>query len=122
MLKDCQEHISQPLCHILNLSVKTACVLTIWKVAKVLPIHKSGAYDNPGIYRPISVLPVLSKLLEKAIHSQLFQYLEKNNLLTKYQFGYRPKRSTNLAATLLVDEIRREVDRGNLVGAVFLDL
>ena len=47
MLKDCREHISQPLCHILNLSVKTARFPALWKVAKVVPIHKSGSYDRP---------------------------------------------------------------------------
>ena len=49
-------------------------------------------------------------------------FLEEENLISEYQFGYRSKRSTNLAATLLIDDIRREVDRGNLVGTVFIDL
>ena len=88
----------------------------------MIPIHKKGAKGDPGNYRPISVLPSLSKILEKAIHQQLIDHLEEQSLLTKYQFGYRPHRSTNLAATLFVANIRREVDRGNLVGAVFIDL
>jgi hypothetical protein len=86
MLKDCREHISQPLCHILNLSVKTARFPALWKVAKVVPIHKSGSYDLPENYRPISALPVLSKILEKAMHQQLINFLEKKDLLSKSQF------------------------------------
>ena len=87
MLKDCREHISQPLCHILNLSVKTARFPALWKVAKVVPIHKSGSYDRPENYRPISLLPVLSKIIEKAMHQQLINFLEKEDLLSKSQFG-----------------------------------
>ena len=73
-------------------------------------------------YRPISVLPVLSKIMEKAVYTQLIEYLETNKLLTNFQFGYRAKRSTESAATLFVDDVRREVDTGKLVGAVFMDL
>ena len=122
MMRDCCEHIYQPLCHVINLAIGTNRVPTVWKIAKVITIHKKGAKGDPGNYRSISVLPSLSKILEKAIHQQLIDHLEEQSLLTKYQFGYRPHRSTNLAATLFVDNTRREVDRGNLVGAVFIDL
>jgi hypothetical protein len=65
---------------------------------------------------------VLSKLLERSVHSQLLEYLESNFLLNTSQFGYRARRSTKAAATLLTDDIRRSVDKGLLVGAVFIDL
>lgn len=64
MLKDVREYISYPLCYILNLSVTTATVPITWKCAKIIPVHKSGSYDQPENFRPISVLPILSKLLE----------------------------------------------------------
>ena len=67
-------------------------------------------------------MPVLSKILEKAVHQQLMEYLETNNLLSDLQFGYRRKRSTDLATVLLADSIRRAGDEGKLTGAVFLDL
>ena len=94
----------------------------LWKLARVVPLHKSGPADLPENYRPISILPVLSKILEKAVHIQLINFIEENKLLSKAQFGYRYKRSTDLAATLLTDKIRREVDQGKLVGVVFIDL
>ena len=122
LLKDCRLHIFQPLGHILNLSIQCNKVPSLWKVAKVVPIHKKGSYNNPENYRPILVLPVLSKILERAVQQQLMAFLEEQQLLTKYQFGYRTNRSTNLAATLFVDNIRKEVDSGNMVGAVFIDL
>ena len=57
-----------------------------WKTAKVIPIFKSGTRTDPGNYRPISVLPALSKILERAVHSQLIDYLEKFNLITNCQY------------------------------------
>jgi len=60
--------------------------------------------------------------MEKTIYTQLIEYLEKNKLLTNCQFGYRAKRSTESAATLFVNQVRKEIDTGRLVGAVFKDL
>ena len=88
MLKDVREYISYPLCYILNLSVTTATVPIIWKCAKIIPVHKSGSYDQPENFRPISVLPILSKLLEKAVHKQYLTFLEEEKLLTDCQYGY----------------------------------
>ena len=87
-----------------------------------MPIHKSGSFSSFDNYRPISVLPVLSKIIEKAVHRQVMGFLEDNKLLSKFQFGFKPKLSTELAATLLFDDIRQHVDEGKLVGATFMDL
>ena len=122
MLKDCRDFISKPLCYILNLSFRTGRVPDIWKKAKLKPLHKTGATNDPSNYRPISVLPILSKILERAMRSQLSSYLENNNLLTKCQFCYRKNRSTTHATTLLIDGIREQVDQGKLVGSCFIDL
>ena len=136
MLKACAGNILKPICFTINLSITTGqpiCftiylsittgqVPQIWKTAKVTPIHKSGSTPLLGNFRPISVLPTLSKMLEKVVHSQLILYLENNNLINTNQFGYRTKRSTKLAATLFTDYIRREIDNGRLVGAVFINL
>ena len=122
MLKDVREYISYPLCYILNLSVTTATVPIIWKCAKIIPVHKSGSYDQPENFRPISVLPILSKLLEKAVHKQYLTFLKEVKLLTDCQYGYRSGRSTSLATIQFTDDIRKEVDQGNLVGAIFIDL
>ena len=111
-----------PLHHIINFSLQSKIVPSAWKKAKLVPIFKSGDQGKAENYRPISVLPVLSKLLEKAVHSQLIDYLERNKLLSESQFGYRERRSTQLATTLLVDEIRQSADCGKMVRALFLDL
>ena len=122
MLKDVAPVIAPALAYIINLSLRTGQVPNEWKIAQVLPLHKGGNKDDFNNYRPISILPVLSKILEKAVHQQLMEYLETNNLLSDLQFGYRRKRSTYLATVLLTDSIRRAGDEGKLTGAVFLDL
>ena len=122
LLKDCASSISNPLTYIINLSLDTCTVPRIWKKAMIIPTFKSGSVSNPENYRPISVLPILSKVLEKVVHTQLMDYLESNKLISNFQFGYRSNRSTELATTLFLDNIRREVNNGKLVGAVFMDL
>ena len=122
LLKDCASAISKPLGYIINMSIQTATVPTEWKTAKITPILKSGSPSETDNYRPISILPTLSKILEKIVHEQLSSYLEENKLLWNMQFGYRTKRSTEGAITLFLDNIRKEVDTGKLVGVVFFDL
>ena len=73
-------------------------------------------------YRPISILPVLSKILERIVYKQLLSHLENNGLLSSFQFGFRSKRSTELAVTYFTDKIRKEVDNGNILGVLFLSI
>ena len=92
------------------------------KTAKVIPIHKSGTRSNFDNFRPISILLAISKIIERIIHRQVMSFLNENNLLSRFQFGFRSDLSTEYAETVLLDDIRRNVDKGNLVGAVFVDL
>ena len=95
MIKDCAKAISKPLSYIVNLSLQTGVFPTVWKNAKITPVYKSGDTGKPENFRPISVLPIFSKILEKAVHGQLSSFLEENKLLTEFQFGYRQNRSTS---------------------------
>ena len=79
---------------IINTSMATGIVPTSWKHALVVPSHKSKDKDDPSNYRPISLLPIISKIMEKVISEQLSDYLERNNLLSNKQFGFRRKLST----------------------------
>ena len=73
-------------------------------------------------YRPISVLPVVSKVIECVVHQHLYDYLEKNKLLSRRQYGVRNRSSTQHAVTLFSDSIRKNMDKSLMTGAVFIDL
>ena len=122
LLKDAASGISAPLSFIINLSLRTSSIPTDWKLAKVVPLHKKGDSSLQSNYRPISVLSVCSKILERAVHHQLIDFLEKEQLFSNNQYGYRKHRSTEHATIFLTDNIRKFIDKGRLVGALFVDL
>ena len=86
------------------------------------PLHKSGTKDDPRNYCPISVLPVVSKVLERLIHKQLASYFDEHNLLCKSQSGFGRLHSTETAVTYFADEILMNMDKGLVTGSVFIDL
>ena len=95
----------------------------IWKCSKVTALFKSGDQTNASNYRLISILPSLkSKILERAVHFQLYDYLNTINLLTDKQVGFRPKHLTVTALASFADDVLSKMERGNLCEAVFLDL
>lgn len=93
-----------------------------WKHALIKTIFKEGSTDDNNNYRPVSILPVISKILERAVYNQVIEYLEGSNLLSRYQFGYRRLRSTDIAASLLLDDITKKVNENKYVTAVFMNL
>ena len=101
LLKDASCRISAPLAYLINLSLQTGTFPTDWKQAKIVPIHKSGSYSSFDNFRPMSILPVLSKIIENAVHRQVMAFLEGKKLISQPQFGFIPKLSPELAATLL---------------------
>ena len=122
LLKDAVDVITPSLTALFNLSFQTRTVPSIWKTVKVIPLLKKGDKQNGSNYRPISILPTISKILEKAVHTQFYAYLTENNLISPNQFGFRLKSSPITAASQLSDKILHSMDNGCLTGAVFLDL
>ena len=114
--------VAKSLTSIINLSLKKGCVPRLWKSAKVLPLHKSGDTSCLKNYRPISVLPVLSKILERAVYNQLFQFISDHNLLHSNQSGFRPMHSTTTALMKLVNLWASSINEGKLTGVAFIDL
>ena len=122
LLKDSAVTISLFLTHIVNLSITSQRILPHdWKHAQVIPLYKEGARDEIDNYRPISILPVVSKILERAVQQQLVDYLESHGLFSRYQCGFRHRYSTQSTITFLCDSIRRNMDAGQLTGAIFID-
>jgi hypothetical protein len=122
ILKYSSDLIIQPLTYIFNQSLVSAVVPDALKVAKVIPLFKKGDTSLPGNYRPINLLSIFDKLLEKLMHARLYSFLSKNNLLYTYQFGFRKGHSTSLALIEILDRVKHDLDCGNYVSGIYLDL
>lgn len=122
LLIDSAEIVAAPITLLINTSLTSGQVPADWKAARVVPLFKSGKVVDMDNYRPISILPVLSKILERAVHKQLYHYLQLHKILSPYQCGFRKNNSTEFAALSFAETIRRNIDQGRLTGAVFIDL
>ena len=121
-MKYIDTEVADILACIINQSLLTGIFPDSLKLAKVAPIFKK---DDPHLtdnYRPISLLPVISKVFEKVVFKQVYDYFNDNNLLYKNQYGFRKKHSTELAGLEFHDKIVSELDQGKLPLAIFLDL
>ena len=121
-LKDIAPCLAEPLAYLINLTFTTGIIPDDWKTGKITPVFKSGSKSNMDNYRPITVLPACAKIFEQCLSTQMTDYLENHNLLSNFQFGFRRKRNTELAATLFMDSIRKNMEKGQMTGAVFIDL
>ena len=106
----------------INLSLKQSKFPTQFKKAKVVPLHKSGDALNPKNYRPVAILPILSKLLERAVFIQMIDYFESNHLLHPNHHGFRANHNTTTALLQMYDTWVEAMDRGEATGVCFLDM
>ena len=95
---------------------------TAWKHGIIVPIHKNRDVNNVSNYRPISILPILSKILEKTVSNQLTYYLESNQLLSNTQHGFRPRLSTETALATITDDIYDNMDNRKITLLTLCDL
>ena len=121
-LKMTKELSARILCHIINRSIIENRVPLEWKYAIITPLFKEGDRTMANNYRPISILPAVSKILERTVHSQLYKHISDNNLLSPAQFGFRKNHSTSTCILALLDKIYKNMDGNKLTGVVFLDL
>ena len=114
--------IAPSLTEIFNMSMDSNQFPSDWKTARVIPLYKKGQRSVLDNYRPISIFPVLSKIMERLLSNEIIDYFTKKDLLSKHQFSFRPFHST--AATLLdcTNEWYVNMDRGLYNLVVFLDL
>ena len=107
---------------ILNLSITTGIFPDSFKKAKITPCFKKGDKSDMSNYRPISVLPLLSKLLERHVADNLKSYLNEYDLLYERQSGFRANHSCETALTAIIDDWITAIDNNEIVGTVLLDL
>ena len=108
--------------HILNLSLVQCEFPSIWKLSKVVPLLKKGDPLTPKNYRPVALLPIFSKILEKAVFLQLVEYLDANGLLHPNHHGSRQHHNTATALVQMYDQWLEEVEDGMMVGVMMIDL
>ena len=119
LLKD---EIATPLNNIFNLSLRLGVHPDILKVSKTIPIFKKGSRLLVSNYRPISLLSNLNKILEKIVHSRVYEFLEEYKCIYSLQFGFRKKHSTNHALIQITETIRQALDDKKFACGIFVDL
>ena len=107
-LKDGADVLGIPITQICSLSIELSHFPKDCKVAKLKPLYKKGTKTDPKNFRPISLLPIVSKIFEKVIHDQTMEYLTDNNILYKYQSGFHKNHSTDTSLSYLTN---KDIDR-----------
>ena len=121
ILKQAFCNLLDTLCHIVNLSFHQGCVPDQLKIAEVIPVFKAGDTTSIGNYRPISILPMFSKVFERLMYTRLMNYITEHKILSNLQFGFRKGYSTEMAISVLIDNISKATDNKEHVIGVFLD-
>lgn len=121
MIKYCSPFIEKYILHIINCCIEKEYFPSNWKCSLVMPLPKTNNPLSFGDLRPVSVLPALSKVLEKIMYSQIFSYIDDNDILNKYQSGFRSSHSTASALCQVTDDIIRARDKGMITALVLLD-
>ena len=122
VLKKCSGFISGKLSRFINNFMNDGCFPEILKIGKITPIYKKDDPQRLGNYRPISVLPIFSKIFEKVIYSRLYSFLSSMNVIYRMQFGFRKSHSTSHAINHSVEKILTEVEKKRHVIGIFIDL
>ena len=122
LLKTVKLELIESITIIINQCLRTGIFPDKLKIAKVIPLFKKGDDTKFNNYRPISILPTISKIFERVIFNQIYEHFQTNNLFYKNQFGFRPMHSADLAALSLIDMIISQMDVGEIPLCIFLDL
>lgn len=122
VLRECAMELTPSLTHLFCLTLQEGQIPTGWKHGRITAVHKSGAKANPDNYRPISILPIVSKMLERIINRQLLKYLSENSLLPERQFAFQPGRSAMDMSACLTQTWSDALEKGHEVRIVSLDL
>ena len=122
LLKKISSALISPLTLIINQSLVTGIFPDKLKIAKVLPLFKKDDHTLMDNYRPISLLTSISKLFEKVVFSQLYDYFRNNDLFYDSQYGFLKNHSTEYAAMELTDKVLKDIDERNISLAIFMDL
>ena len=122
LLKLISDLIIIPLCNLINKSFSSGIFPDLLKIVKVIPIHKGGSTQDMNNYRPISLLSIFDKIIEKLMHKRLYKFLDENNILYDKQFGFRKKNSTIFSLIEITEKIKESIDNKKFGCGIFIDL
>ena len=122
LVKKIIPHIVKPLAHICNTALMNGIFPDRMKIARLIPLFKSGDVKEFSNYRPVSIVSQFSKILQKVFHNRLMSFINDKQILNNSQFGFRKNMSTALAIIELVEEITTAIDEGKTTVGVFIDL
>ena len=122
LLRQCAHELAYPLATLFNHCLQTSTWPKNWKTSNVVPVHKKGGKSEAKNYRPVSLLPVLSKVLETVVASRVTEHLERHHLLCTRQYGFRQGRSAADLHLLLASELCAALDQGKATAVVALDI
>ncbi len=121
VMKKVTEGISKPFTQICNLSFQTDTFPNKMKIIQVIPLYRSGSNHHFTNYRPVSLLPQFSKILKKLFNNHLEKFIDKHNLLSDSQYGFRTNRSTSLALIDSTEGITNSIDNKQYAVGLFID-
>ena len=121
-LLDAAEILLRPICEVNNFSISRGVSPDACKIAKVKPIYKKGKKSAPSNYRPISLLPIISQVIERIVHDQRNKFLLENNILYNFQSGIKANHLTNVHWVHLIDKTLKGFDEGLVTGMILIDL
>ena len=122
MLRDAEVELAPSVTYLINKSIIDGTVPDVWKIARVSPLYKSEDKILVENYRPIAVLPILSKVMERAVYAQLSAHLDQLGFLYQHQYGFRRGHSTAQAIGQLNNWVLEAMDRKELTGLLFVDI
>ena len=122
LLKLIPDLILTPICRIINHSFMTGVFPDALKISEVIPIHKGGSIEEINNYRPISLLSVFDKIIEKLMHKRLYEFLQEHNILFQNQFGFCKNNSTTFALLEFTEKIKETIDNKKYGCGIFIDL
>lgn len=122
LIKGVKNLLIIPLTRLINMCIRQNAFPNCLKIARVVPIFKKGEVNDPGNYRPISLLPSISKIVEKCLKVQMSEHMENEGLLNANQFGFREGRNTTLAVLKLVENVMEGFESSQYIASTFCDL
>lgn len=122
LVKNILESIEKVLMYLINFSLSRGIFPDILKKAVLKPLYKKNEKTNPSNYRPIALLSIFSKILEKVVKIRLVNFLENRNYFSKNQFGFRSKMNTSNALSHFMTQVYQETNKGKCCAGIFIDI